>query len=114
VAWQFPDDQGRDNDATPFAAISVLPGHSHRQHVPSEAHRTSCYLPNGEHRGSLRTVVEIAENKMNITLSAGPLAALIAGILILIVPRLLNYIVALYLILIGVLGLFGAYASHVV
>jgi hypothetical protein len=37
----------------------------------------------------------------------GPLAALIAGILILIMPRLLNYIVALYLILIGVIGLFG-------
>ncbi len=37
----------------------------------------------------------------------GPLAALIAGILILIVPRLLNYIVALYLIIIGLIGLFG-------
>lgn len=34
-----------------------------------------------------------------------PLVALIAGILILIVPRLLNYIVAVYLILVGVLGL---------
>jgi hypothetical protein len=34
-----------------------------------------------------------------------PLVALIAGILILIMPRLLNYIVALYLILVGVLGL---------
>ncbi len=34
-----------------------------------------------------------------------PLVALIAGILILIVPRLLNYIVAIYLILIGVFGL---------
>jgi hypothetical protein len=34
-----------------------------------------------------------------------PLVALIAGILILIQPRLLNYIVAIYLILIGVLGL---------
>jgi hypothetical protein len=34
-----------------------------------------------------------------------PLVALIAGILILIVPRLLNYIVALYLILIGIMGL---------
>jgi hypothetical protein len=45
---------------------------------------------------------------MNITLSVGPLIALIAGILILIVPRLLNYIVALYLIIIGILGLFGA------
>jgi hypothetical protein len=35
-----------------------------------------------------------------------PLIALIAGILILIIPRLLNYIVAIYLILIGLLGLF--------
>lgn len=34
-----------------------------------------------------------------------PLAALVAGIAILAVPRLLNYIVAIYLILIGVLGL---------
>ena len=34
-----------------------------------------------------------------------PLVALIAGILILIVPRLLNYIVALYLILVGIMGL---------
>ncbi len=37
-----------------------------------------------------------------------PLIALIAGILILIVPRLLNYVVALYLI-IGIVGLFGAF-----
>jgi len=35
-----------------------------------------------------------------------PIVALIAGILILVVPRLLNYIVAIYLIFIGVLGLF--------
>ncbi len=34
-----------------------------------------------------------------------PIVALIAGILILIVPRLLNYIVAFYLILAGLLGL---------
>lgn len=51
---------------------------------------------------------------MNITLSAGPLVALIAGILILIVPRLLNYIVAIYLIVIGLLGLFGANAVRIV
>jgi hypothetical protein len=44
---------------------------------------------------------------MNLHLSIGPLASLIAGILILIVPRLLNYIVAIYLILIGCIGLFG-------
>jgi hypothetical protein len=44
---------------------------------------------------------------MNITLILGPLVSLIAGILILVVPRLLNYIVAIYLIIIGLLGLFG-------
>jgi DUF3096 family protein len=38
---------------------------------------------------------------------AGPFLALIAGILILIVPRILNYIVAIYLILVGLIGIFG-------
>ena len=37
----------------------------------------------------------------------GPVVALIAGVLILIMPRLLNYVVALYLIVTGMLGLFG-------
>jgi hypothetical protein len=49
---------------------------------------------------------------MNMTLSIGPVVSLIAGILILIVPRLLNYIVAIYLILIGLIGLFGAGSMH--
>lgn len=44
---------------------------------------------------------------MNITAHIGPVAALVAGILILLMPRLLNYIVAVYLIVIGVLGLMG-------
>lgn len=44
---------------------------------------------------------------MHLSLSIGPLVSLIAGILILVVPRLLNYIVALYLIIMGLLGLFG-------
>ncbi len=44
---------------------------------------------------------------MNITLGIGPVVSLIAGVLILIMPRLLNYIVALYLIIMGVLGLLG-------
>lgn len=35
-----------------------------------------------------------------------PIIALVAGILILLIPRLLNYIVAVYLIIIGILGLF--------
>jgi hypothetical protein len=44
---------------------------------------------------------------MHLNLSIAPLVALLAGILILVMPRLLNYIVALYLIIIGLLGLFG-------
>jgi len=39
--------------------------------------------------------------------ATAPLIALIAGILVLLRPKLLNYIVALYLILIGLLGLKG-------
>jgi hypothetical protein len=43
---------------------------------------------------------------MNLTVvQIGPIVALIAGILILIMPRLLNYIVAFYLIVVGILGL---------
>ena len=38
-----------------------------------------------------------------------PLVALIAGILILLIPRLLNFIVAIYLIVIGLVGLFGSH-----
>ena len=38
---------------------------------------------------------------------AGPFLALVAGILILIVPRILNYVVAIYLILVGLIGIFG-------
>jgi hypothetical protein len=34
-----------------------------------------------------------------------PLIALIAGILILLIPRILNFVVALYLILVGIMGL---------
>jgi hypothetical protein len=49
---------------------------------------------------------------MNLHVSIGPLAALIAGVLILVMPRLLNYIVAIYLVLIGLLGLFGTGNLH--
>jgi len=42
---------------------------------------------------------------MHIGISPQPVVSLIAGILILIVPRLLSYIVAIYLIIIGILGL---------
>lgn len=45
---------------------------------------------------------------MNLHLGLTPLISLLAGILILAVPRLLNYIVATYLIVIGLIGLLGA------
>ena len=47
-----------------------------------------------------------------MTLSIAPLISLIAGILILVVPRFLNYIVAIYLIVVGLVGLFGAGNFH--
>ena len=49
---------------------------------------------------------------MNLHLTIGPLVSLVAGILILVMPRLLNYIVAIYLIIIGLLGLFGSSGIH--
>lgn len=49
---------------------------------------------------------------MNLHLTIGPIVSLLAGILILVIPRLLNYIVAIYLIIIGLLGLFGSGSFH--
>jgi hypothetical protein len=63
--------------------------------APASGYRTS------------RSGLSKRKNNMNLSLSIGPLVSLIAGILILLVPRLLNYIVAIYLIVIGVIGLFG-------
>ena len=57
------------------------------------------------------TAPRLWDIRMNLTLAIGPLVALIAGILILIVPRLLNFIVAIYLIIIGLLGLFGGHLN---
>jgi hypothetical protein len=57
-------------------------------------------------RGHYRGAWPTKEIPMNLTVAhVTPLVALIAGILILIMPRLLNYIVAIYLILVGVIGL---------
>jgi hypothetical protein len=49
---------------------------------------------------------------MSINLSLAPIVSLIAGILILVMPKLLNYIIALYLIVIGLIGLFGTGSFH--
>src|SRR5438128_1950392 len=50
---------------------------------------------------------------VTVNLAIGPVVSLIAGVLILIVPRLLNYIVAVYLIVIGLIGVFGWGGTHV-
>jgi hypothetical protein len=42
-----------------------------------------------------------------MTVHLAPLISLVAGILILFIPRLLNYIIALYLIIVGIIGLLG-------
>jgi hypothetical protein len=59
------------------------------------------------HDASLPARVQTKDLNMTI-IHLGPLISLIAGILILIMPRLLNYIVAIYLIIIGIIGLFGS------
>jgi hypothetical protein len=50
---------------------------------------------------------------MNLHLSLTPIVSLIAGILILVAPRMLNFIVAIYLIVIGLIGLFGTGNLHI-
>jgi Protein of unknown function (DUF3096) len=49
---------------------------------------------------------------MNLHLSLTPVISLVAGILILVMPKLLNFIVAIYLIIIGLVGLFGTGTFH--
>jgi hypothetical protein len=54
------------------------------------------------------------EASMPITiLTIQPLVALLFGILILMIPRLLNYLIAIYLILVGVMGLWPQLFTHV-
>ena len=50
---------------------------------------------------------------MNLHLGLTPLISLFAGILILVMPKLLNFIVAIYLIMIGLIGLFGSGALRI-
>ena len=52
--------------------------------------------------------------RMYIHYSLAPLVSLVAGILILVMPRLLNYIVAIYLIIIGIVGLVVLHAGTAV
>jgi uncharacterized membrane protein HdeD (DUF308 family) len=47
------------------------------------------------------------EEDMNINLQLQPVVALIAGILILVAPRFVTWIIGIYLVIVGVLGLIG-------
>jgi hypothetical protein len=58
-------------------------------------------------RLAFQTAFTRKDNIMNLHLSIGPILALVSGIIILVIPRLLNIIVAIYLIVIGVLGILG-------
>jgi hypothetical protein len=60
--------------------------------------------------GCLTTTSALAQTRGAITVryaGLSPFIAVLAGVLILIIPRLLNYIVAIYLILVGLIGIFG-------
>lgn len=69
--------------------------------------QTNC-VPRLHHQSSVLFWLNRIAITMNLHLSLTPLISLIAGILILVMPKLLNFIVAVYLIAIGVIGLFGA------
>ena len=49
----------------------------------------------------------LMEENMNINLQMQPVVALLAGILVLVVPRFLSWIIGIYLIVVGALGLLG-------
>jgi hypothetical protein len=54
-----------------------------------------------------RQLLHCRGTPLNVHLSLTPLISLIAGILVLLMPKLLNYIVAFYLIAVGLVGLLG-------
>jgi len=52
-----------------------------------------------------RLLVDLTQRITPMNIAIEPLLALVIGILILLVPRFLNYFVAVYLIVVGILGL---------
>ena len=72
------------------------------------ANASACYMHSRSGRADRAASSATTKgSNVNIQLALAPIIALIAGILILIRPRLLNYIVAIYLIVVGILGLVG-------
>jgi hypothetical protein len=81
---------------------------AHRRFSPCGADSTLRLWADSSLAGNAITKQTCEGFDMNMQLSLAPIIALLAGILILVQPRLLNYIVAIYLIIIGLIGLFGA------
>lgn len=61
-------------------------------------------------RAPARGAPQIQGLLLNIHLGLTPLISIIAGLLILVMPKLLNYIIAFYLIAVGLIGILGIHA----
>lgn len=85
-----------------FAVISSGVAIERRRNPAQQAFRPGAHVGLFMGRNTIMTIHSLALT---------PLISLIAGILILVMPRLLNYIVALYLIVVGLLGLFPQLAG---
>jgi len=86
------------------------------RHGSAEPIRASCQrgrvAPCNDLAASEFASTTVEGNSLNIHVGLTPIISLLAGILILVVPRLLNFIVAVYLIVIGLIGLLGAGAMR--
>jgi hypothetical protein len=98
---------GERSIASGYVSRSLQKFYANRTHTPKNVKPGLLDLRGAQSPSRLR------ETSMFMGIAIAPIVALIAGILILFIPRLLNYIVALYLIIIGVLGLVGAFAPGV-
>jgi hypothetical protein len=79
-----------------------------RNHFPNQSHcrrasRWSRFATPRNHSTTQEIVMTLTAEHLS------PIVALIAGVLILILPSLLNYVVAIYLIVVGLIGLNGIY-----
>jgi hypothetical protein len=71
------------------------------------------HAPEISRRKSIPFYLSSIDLLMHIHLSLTPLISLIAGILVLVMPKLLNFIVAMYLIAVGLIGLLGLGSLHI-
>jgi hypothetical protein len=109
-----PADETLDtNSPQPFPPSRLLPFNEYRLRpatLAGEPRRAmQSLIAVGQHEATMGWLALFKRSRavaMTINIVAiQPLVALIAGILILLIPRILNFVVAIYLILIGVLGL---------